>query len=154
MLLCMIALMPVVLATTLFSVDRTFSSKCVSSPEQVRAVFENHFVQLNACNVAGLKRERLPETQLFFGPALIKGEGTVDKTFSDFCKSRSNGGLSGLKFVEKESFIVGNTISVNWVANAPFLAAPYPGSDAYVTCGDKMLTIVSSFDGAELKFRK
>lgn len=126
---------------------------CVSHPRMVRWVFENHFRQLNKCSVAGLKRERTPETQLFFGPAVIRGESDVDDVFSNFCKSRAQGGLAGLQFKEEKAFIVGNVISVQWTADAPWLAEPYPGSDAYVTCGYQMLTIVSSFDSNELKFK-
>ncbi len=129
------------------------ASMCVSTPDQVRWVFENHFIQLNRCSVEGLKKERSPQTQLFFGGTNIKGEKEVDEVFSGFCKSRADGGLRGLKFTEEKAFIVGNVISVQWVAEADFLAEPYRGSDAYVTCGDKMMTIVSSFDGEELKYK-
>ena len=115
-------------------------------------MFENHFEQLNACSVPGLKAERSAATQLFFGADLITGEAEVDQVFEGFCLSREDGGLKGLTFVEQEAFIVGNVISVRWIASAPFLAEDYVGSDAYVTCGKKMMTIVSSFDGSELKF--
>lgn len=133
--------------------DASMASMCVSDPITVRLVFENHFKQLNRCSVPGLKAERTPATQLFFGADLIKGEQAVDDVFTGFCKSRKDGGLNGLKFVEQQAFIVGNVISVKWIADAPFLKKPYPGSDAYVTCGSKMLTIVSSFDGKELQFK-
>ena len=129
------------------------ATMCVSVPRLVRWVFENHFLQLNRCSVAGLKKERTPQTQLFFGATNIKGEKEVDTVFSNFCRTRRNGGLRGLFFTEEKAFIVGNVISVQWVAQAPFLAEPYRGSDAYVTCGEKMLTIVSTFDESELKFK-
>lgn len=131
-----------------------FATMCVSTPPRVRAVFENHFVQLNACSVPGLKKERTPETKLFFGNTLIEGEMEVDAVFSGFCKDREDGGLKGLKFTELKAFIVGNTINVLWEADAPFLSKPYLGSDAYVTCGNNMLTIVSSFDESELEFKE
>lgn len=127
---------------------------CVSSPEQVRLVVENHAVQLNNCNITGLKEERTPETEFFFGSYHVAGEQAVDETMSGFIGPRSEGGLCGIQFSALHSFIVGNTMSVKWMANATFLAEPYYGSDAYVTCGDKMLTIVSSFDSSELKFRE
>lgn len=128
------------------------AAMCVADPVTVRRVFENHFVQLNNCSVEGLKQERTGATQLFFGPTVIRGQEAVDKVFSGFCQPRSEGGLIGLQFTEQKAFIVGNVISVQWVADAPFLKVPYTGSDAYVTCGTKMLTIVSSFDEAELQF--
>lgn len=126
---------------------------CATQPRFVRAVFENHFAQLNVCSISGLKAERTKQTQLFFGGVNIKGEKNVDDVFSNFCLPREQGGLAGLNFSERTAFVVGNVISVLWVADAPFLAEPYYGSDAYVTCGGKMLTIVSSFDGNELKFK-
>lgn len=138
-------------ADTYFARGR--ASMCVGEPHNVRWVFKNHFVQLNKCSVSGLKRERTPQTQLFFGPDVIRGEEAVDALFSGFCQPRRKGGLKGLMFKEKKAFIVGNVISVRWVVDAPFLKEPYRGSDAYVTCGYKMLTIVSSFDANELKFK-
>lgn len=141
-----------------FPLDAYFArgraSMCVGDPRAVRWVFENHLRQLNKCSVPGLKRERTPDTQLFFGPNVIRGVSDVDAVFSNFCKPRSEGGLNGLKFTEEKAFIVGNVISVQWVANASFLAEPYPGSDAFVTCGYKVLTIVSSFNEAELNFKE
>lgn len=136
---------------TYFSRGR--ASMCVGEPRTVRWVFQNHFNQLNRCSVSGLKRERTPQTQLFFGQDVIRGEKAVDDVFEGFCRPRGEDGLKGLVFKEEKAFIVGNVISVRWVADAPFLMEPYRGSDAYVTCGYKMLTIVSSFDVNELKFK-
>ncbi len=129
------------------------ATMCASTPRLVRWVFENHFVQLNRCDVPGLKRERSPQTQLFFGGTVIKGEKEVDSIFTSFCKSRRDGGLRGLFFMEEKAFIVGNVISVQWVAQAPFLAEPYRGSDAYITCGEKMMAMVSTFDEKALKIK-
>jgi hypothetical protein len=39
------------------------------------------------------------------------------------------------------------------VANAPFLAVPYYGADAYVTKNGLMGAQVTTFDGAELQFK-
>ena len=39
---------------------------------------------------------------------------------------------------------------MQWVAEADFLAEPYRGSDAYVSDGQYMAAMVSTFDGAEL----
>lgn len=129
------------------------ASFCASNHRTVRKVFENHFVQLNKCDIQGLKNERTSDTQLFFGPTRITGEVNVDKVFSNFCRTVDQGGIKGLMFKEKSSFFVGNVACVSWVADAPFLSEPYHGSDAYVTCGNKLLAIVSSFDGTELKYK-
>lgn len=135
-----------------FSPENSFM--CVSRPQQVLDVFLNHFRQLNACSVSGLKAERTAETQLYFGAAAISGVEAVDKVFSDFCRPFNKGGLRGMKFSPDKMFIVGNTISVRWTGSAPFLERDYPGSDAYVTCGDKMVSIVSSFNESELPINR
>jgi hypothetical protein len=40
------------------------------------------------------------------------------------------------------------------MASAPFLAEPYNGSDAYITKDGLMQAMVTTFDGAALKFKK
>ena len=47
----------------------------------------------------------------------------------------------------------GGTLAVNWVATAPFLAEPYRGADAYITDDGLMVSMVSTFDGTQLKFK-
>ncbi len=39
---------------------------------------------------------------------------------------------------------------MQWVAEADFLAERYRGSDAYISDGQSMAAMVSTFDGAEL----
>lgn len=127
---------------------------CVSTPQQVRRVFENHITQLNICSISGLKAERTPQTRLYFGPDVIEGEKAVDEVFDNFCKPRSQGGLKGLIFKEEKAFVIGNVIFVQWIADAPFLKTPYPGSDAFATCGNKILGFVTTFDRQELVFKE
>jgi len=50
--------------------------------------------------------------------------------------------------------IIKCTLVVQWVANADFLAEPYRGSDAYVTDDGLMVSMVTTFDGAELKIKE
>lgn len=133
--------------------DEKMASMCVSTPTQVRRVLENDFLQLNTCDLPGLKENRIPETRLFLGANVIKGEAEVDAAYSSFCKDREDGGFKGIQFREIQSFIVGNAISVQWVVDAPFLAQPYGGSGAYVTCGNKVLAVISSFNSSELQFK-
>ena len=130
------------------------SFMCVQTPSQVKRVYENHFYQLNRCSVRGLKEEVTPETQYFFGGNNIKGQKNIFEAIEGTCKESTEGGIRGINFKEEAVFIVGNVANIKWVATAPFLEEPYPGSDAYVTCGNKMLAMVSSFDASELKFKK
>lgn len=133
--------------------DPYYAQMCVPNAKQVRWVFNNHMMHLNRCNIQGMKEERVPETQVFVSGAVIKGEKQVDALVDNFCKPRSEGGFRGMKFTEERVFIVGNMVSMQWVANAPFLAEPYRVVDAYATCGDKLLTILSDFDEKRMKFK-
>ena len=81
-----------------------------------------------------------------------KGRVKVGELFAGFCKPRPDG-LKGLKFTAESSFLVGNTLNVQWRAEADFLSEPYKGSDAYVTRGGLMAAQVTTFDGAKLKFK-
>ena len=56
-------------------------------------------------------------------------------------------------FTELSRQVIGGTLAVTWEANAPFLAEPYRGSDAYVTDDGLMASMVSTFDGNALKFK-
>ncbi len=49
---------------------------------------------------------------------------------------------------------VGDTLMVQWVVNAAFLLEPYKGVDAYVTKDGLMVGQVSTFDFADIKFKK
>jgi hypothetical protein len=79
--------------------------------------------------------------------------GRIRALFEGFCKPHADGGLNGITFAEIKSWTVGKTVNVQWVATAPFLAAPYYGADAYVTQNGLMAAQVTTFDGAELQFR-
>lgn len=125
--------------------NRDDARMCVQSPDQVRRVFDNHLLLLNNCDLDGLKRERTPSTAFFVGPKVIKGEEQVDQLMRSFCQPRSSGGFRGIKFFDQYSFIVGNAITVQWIARAPFFDKPVRGSDTYVTCGSKMLSITSTW---------
>lgn len=73
--------------------------------------------------------------------------------FEGFCKSKADGGLNGLTFTVLKVFTVEGTVNVQWSADAEFLAEPYLGADAYVTKDGFMYAQVTTFDGAELKFK-
>ena len=64
------------------------------------------------------------------------------------------GGLCGMKFTPEQTFVVGETLNIQWKAEADFLAEPYKGSDAYETHDGLMVAMVSTFKGADLKLKK
>ena len=65
--------------------------------------------------------------------------------------SRAKLGSCGLKFAAEQTFKVGDTVNVQWVATADFLAAPYRGADAYVTHDGLMWAQVTTYDHAQIK---
>ena len=119
------------------------------SPE---AVVAEHLDALNNCDVDRLMAQ-YPETVAILLPGGVTSEGRTDvrALFEGFCLPYP-AGLKGLQFTEVKSWTVGKTVNVQWVANAPFLAVPYYGADAYVTKNGLMGAQVTTFDGAELQF--
>jgi len=115
------------------------------------AVLAQHLDALNACDWAGLMQQYPDQYELRLpGGAIVKGREEAAATFAGFVKPFSEGGLCGLTFSEESRQVTGGTIAVSWVANAPFLAEPYRGADAYITDDGLMVSMVSTFDGAEL----
>ena len=117
-----------------------------------QAVVDEHLAAINACDWQRLMAQYPPEAQFFLpGGQVIKGRDAVGDLFKSFVKPVSEGGLCGLKFETENSFPVGDTINVQWVAQASFLAEPYRGADAYVTKDGLMIAQVTTFDGAQIK---
>ena len=94
-----------------------------------------------------------PSDVEFFLPGgqVVKGRREVGELFEGFVKPFKDGGLCGLTFASEHVLVVGDTVNVQWRANADFLAAPYRGADAYVTQDGLMRAQVSTFDGSQLK---
>jgi hypothetical protein len=87
------------------------------------------------------------------GGTVVKGRLEAAATFAGFVKPHAEGGLCGITFTEISRQVTGGTLAVTWEANASFLAEPYRGSDAYITDDGLMVSMVSTFDGAELKLK-
>jgi hypothetical protein len=118
-----------------------------------KKVLDEHMDALNKCDWNRLMAQ-YPKDVEFHLPdgVVLKGRQKVADLFTGFCKPRPDG-LKGLQFTVESSFLVGNTFNVMWRAEAPFLAEPYKGSDAYVTRDGMMAAQVTTFDGSKLKFK-
>jgi hypothetical protein len=118
-----------------------------------KKVLDEHMDALNKCDWNRLMAQ-YPKDVEFHLPdgQVLKGRQKVADLFTGFCKPRPDG-LKGLQFSVESSFLVGNTFNVMWRAEAPFLAEPYKGSDAYVTRNGMMAAQVTTFDGSKLKFK-
>ncbi len=115
------------------------------------AVYEEHIRVLNDCDWLGLMAQYPNDAEIHLpGGTVVKGRQAIGELFAGFVLDPADGGLCGITFTEESRFEVGNTENVQWVAEADFLAEPYRGSDAYVSDGQYMAAMVSTFDGAEL----
>ena len=118
------------------------------------AVLAQHIKALNGCDWKGLMQQYPDSYELRLpGGTVVRGRTEAAATFAGFVKPHAEGGLCGVTFTEISRQVTGGTLAVTWEANAPFLAEPYRGSDAYITNDGLMVSMVSTFDGAALKFK-
>jgi hypothetical protein len=118
------------------------------------AVLDQHITALNRCDWHGLMQQYPDSYELRLpGGTVVTGRTEAAATFAGFVKPHAEGGLCGITFSEISRQVTGGTLAVTWEANASFLAEPYQGSDAYITDDGLMVSMVSTFDGAELQFK-
>lgn len=118
------------------------------------AVLDQHLEALNACDWNGLMQQYPDSYELRLpGGTVVTGRTEAAATFAGFVKPHADGGLCGITFSEISRQVIGGTLAVTWEANASFLAEPYQGSDAYITDDGLMVSMVSTFDGADLQFK-
>ncbi|WP_299966680.1 nuclear transport factor 2 family protein [uncultured Roseobacter sp.] len=126
----------------------------VPQPNAEMVTFE-HLDALNACDWDRLMAQ-YPEEVLFVVPGGIwlEGRGAIGEVFTNFCRSRSQGGFRGATFIPEKVKTVGDTVSVSWRVEAEWLAEPYKGADAYVTRDGLLYVQVTTFDPAEMQFKE
>lgn len=115
------------------------------------AVYAEHIRALNACDWVAIMAQYPDTAEIHLsGGQVVKGRQAIGDLFAGFVLPAAEGGLCGITFTEESRLEVGNTENVQWVAEADFLAEPYRGSDAYVTDGQYMAAMVSTFQGTDL----
>jgi hypothetical protein len=121
------------------------------TPEKV---VEEHMAAFSSCDWNRLMAQ-FPENVEFFGPngQVVRGRHALGEMFAKVVKKPAEGGTCGLKITPEHTFVVGETINVQWRAEAPFLAEPYRGADAYETHDGMMAAQVTTFDQAALKMK-
>lgn len=113
--------------------------------------YVEHVRALNACEWGALLAQYPNDAEVHLpGGTVVSGRQEIGDLFAGFVLPVADGGLCGITFSEESRFEVGNTENVQWVAEADFLVEPYRGSDAYVSDGQYMAAMVSTFDGADL----
>jgi hypothetical protein len=117
-------------------------------------VVKEHLSALNACDLDRLMAQYPNKAEINYpdGVVLI-GREQLRASFADFVKPYGQGGLCGITFTPEHISKVGGTINVQWRVDAPFLAEPYRGSDAYETKDGLMYAQVTTFRSEDLKFK-
>jgi hypothetical protein len=130
-----------------------------SLPKQVRQatpakVVAEHLAAFNSCDWNRLLAQ-FPDNVEFFSPngVTVRGRQALGEMYAKVVKSPAEGGTCGLKITAEHTFVVGDVVNVQWRADAPFLAEPYRGADAYETKDGLMAAQVTTFDGAALKMK-
>jgi hypothetical protein len=119
-----------------------------------KAVVDEHLAAINRCDWTRLMAQYPADAEIFLpGGQVVKGREAVGELFKGFVKPAKEGGLCGLKFTAEHTFVVGNTLNVQWVGTADFLAEPYRGTDAYETKDGLMQAQVTTFEGSRLKMK-
>ena len=119
-----------------------------------QAVVDEHLDAINRCDWNRLMAQYPANVEFFLpGGQVVKGRAAVGDLFRNFVKPVAQGGLCGLRFITEHTFVVGNTINVQWRAEADYLAEPYRGADAYVTHDGLMFAQVTTFDAAQIKLK-
>ena len=117
-------------------------------------VVEEHMAAFSACSWNRLMAGFADDVE-FFAPngSVVKGRKALGEMYLQVVKPPSQGGTCGLKVTSEHVFVVGDTVNVQWRADAPFLAEPYRGADAYETHDGLMAAQVTTFDAAALKMK-
>jgi len=119
-----------------------------------KAVVDEHLEAINRCDWTRLMAQYPADVEFFLpGGQVVKGRDAVGELFKGFVKPAKEGGLCGMKFTAEHTFVVGDTINVQWVGSADFLAEPYRGADAYETKDGLMQAQVTTFEGNRLKMK-
>ena len=119
-----------------------------------QAVISEHFDALNKCDWNRIMAQYPADYQLHLPDGVVvQGREKAGELFANFVKPHDQGGLCGMKFTPEQTFTVGETLNIQWKAEAEFLAEPYKGSDAYETYDGLMAGMVSTFKGADLKLK-
>ncbi len=118
-------------------------------------VVDAHMAAFSSCNWSRLM-EQFPDNVEFFSPngVVVRGRKALGEMFAKVVAPPAQGGTCGLKITAEHVLVVGDTINVQWVAEAPFLEEPYRGADAYETHDGLMAAQVTTFDAAALKMKR
>ena len=116
------------------------------------AVVKEHMAAINACDWKRILAQDPADAEIFSPDGVLaQGREAVGVMFAQIVRPFREGGICGLKFTAEHTQRVGDTLNVQWRADAPFLAQPYRGADAYETKDGLMQAQVTTFKREDLK---
>jgi hypothetical protein len=116
------------------------------------AVVMEHMAAINACDWNRILAQDPADVEIFSPDGVLaQGRQAVGAMFAQVVRPFREGGICGLKFTAEHTQKVGDTLNVQWRADAPFLAQPYRGADAYETKDGLMQAQVTTFKREDLK---
>jgi len=122
------------------------------TPQKVLA---EHFAAFNTCNWKRLMAQ-YDDDMAFLSKdgAIVKGRAAIGEMFKTALKPHSAGGVCGIKLTPEQTIVVGDTANIIWRADAPFLAEPYRGSEAFETRNGLLVLQVTTWDPSAMKMKK
>jgi hypothetical protein len=121
----------------------------------VEKIMAEHFAAFNSCDWKRLMAQ-YDDDMAFLSKdgAVVKGRQAIGEMFAKALQPHSAGGVCGIKLTPVQKIVVGNTWNVVWRADAPFLAEPYRGSEAFETRNGLLVAQVTTWDPSAMKMKK
>jgi len=121
----------------------------------VQKVMSEHFAAFNSCDWNRLMAQ-YDDDMAFLSKdgAIVKGRQAIGEMFKKALQPHAAGGFCGIKLTPEQTIIVGDTANVIWRADAPFLAEPYHGSEAFETRNGLLVVQVTTWDPPAMKMKK
>jgi hypothetical protein len=118
-------------------------------------VISEHFAAFNTCDWKRLMAQ-YDDDMAFLSKdgAVVKGRQAISQMFKKALQPPSAGGVCGIKLTPEQTIVVGDTVNVVWRADAPFLAEPYRGSEAFETRNGLLVVQVTTWDPSAMKMKK
>ena len=123
-----------------------------STPQKVIA---EHFIAFKTCDWKRLMAQ-YDDDMAFLSKdgAIVKGRQAVGEMFRKALQPPSAGGVCGITLTPEQTIVIGNTVNIVWRADAPFLAEPYRGSEAFETRNGLLVLQVTTWDPSAMKMKK
>jgi hypothetical protein len=118
-------------------------------------VIQEHTAAWNSCDWKRLMAQYSDNVEFLApGGAIVSGRQAIGDMFAKLLKPHSEGGYCGMKQIPEHTVMVGDTVNMVWRFEAPFLAEPYRGSEAFETKDGLLVFQVTTFDLSQLKMKK